>query len=142
MTCVSGLDQVRRGGRNSDTMHNTRVFLNRVCLQGLHVRFIVCLFVCFIASQHTLNQLRLQQYTTPTVYVSSDCPPLTVCLLACFASAVIGARLRHRHSDPSAPSPWRAFSTFGAMLGRVCACTLTRYPFSRSHCSWRLHLSR
>ena len=24
---------------------------------------IVCLFVCFIASQHTLNQLRLQQYT-------------------------------------------------------------------------------
>ena len=33
MTC-SGLDQVRRGGRNSDTMHNTRVFLNRVCLQA------------------------------------------------------------------------------------------------------------
>ena len=29
------------------------------------------LFVCVIASQHTLNQLRLQQYTTPTVYVSS-----------------------------------------------------------------------
>ena len=45
MTCVSGLDQVRRGGRNSDTMHNTRVFLNRVCLQGLHVRFIVSTFV-------------------------------------------------------------------------------------------------
>ena len=34
----------------------------------------VCLFVCFIASQHTLNQLRLQQYTTPTVYVSSKLP--------------------------------------------------------------------
>ena len=48
MTCVSGLDQVRRGGRNSDTMHNTRVFLNRVCLQGLHVRFIVGLRVRFI----------------------------------------------------------------------------------------------
>ena len=48
MTCVSGLDQVRRGGRNSDTMHNTRVFLNRVCLQGLHVRFIVGLHVRFI----------------------------------------------------------------------------------------------
>ena len=31
--------------------------------------------MCFIASQHKLNQLRLQQYTTPTVYVSS---PLTV----------------------------------------------------------------
>ena len=31
----------------------------------------VCLFICFIASQHTLCQLRLQQYTTPTVYVSS-----------------------------------------------------------------------
>ena len=33
-----------------------------------------CLFVvCFIASQHTL---RLQQYTTPTVYVSSTLPSL------------------------------------------------------------------
>ena len=37
-------------------------------------RLIVCLFVCFIASQYTLNQLRLQQYTTPTVYVSSKLP--------------------------------------------------------------------
>ena len=65
MTCVSGLDQVRRGGRNSDTMHNTRVFLNRVCLQGLHVRFIVCLFVClfvcFIASQ--LHATAVIRYT-------------------------------------------------------------------------------
>ena len=41
MTCVSGLCQVRRGGQNSDIMHNTRVPLNRVCLQGLHARFIV-----------------------------------------------------------------------------------------------------
>ena len=48
MTCVSGLDQVRRGGQNSDIMHNTRVFLNRVCLQGLNVRFIVGLHVRFI----------------------------------------------------------------------------------------------
>ena len=34
-----------------------------------------CLIVClFIASQHTLNHLRPQQYTTPTVYVSSELP--------------------------------------------------------------------
>ena len=33
-------------------------------------RTAVCLF-CFYASQHTLNQRRLQQYTSPTVYVSS-----------------------------------------------------------------------
>ena len=29
-----------------------------------------CVPVYFIDSQHTLHQLRLQQYTTPTVYVS------------------------------------------------------------------------
>ena len=28
----------------------------------------------FLASQHTLNQLKPQQYTTPTVYVSSKLP--------------------------------------------------------------------
>ena len=36
--------------------------------------YVLFLFVCFIASQHTLDQLRLQQYTTPTVYVSSKLP--------------------------------------------------------------------
>ena len=30
--------------------------------------------LCFIAIRHTLSQLRLQQYTTPTVYVSSKLP--------------------------------------------------------------------
>ena len=38
MTCVSGLGQVRRGGHNSDIMHNTSVFRHRVCPQGLHVQ--------------------------------------------------------------------------------------------------------
>ena len=31
MTCVSGLGQVRRGGQSSRIMHDTPVFLNRVC---------------------------------------------------------------------------------------------------------------
>ena len=30
-----------------------------------------CLCMCFIASQHTPSQFRLQQYTTPTAYLSS-----------------------------------------------------------------------
>ena len=34
---------------------------------------LVCLYVCFVASQRTLNQLRLQQYTTK-VYVGSKLP--------------------------------------------------------------------
>ena len=50
-----------------------------------------CLFVRFIASQHTLNQLGLQHYTTPTVYVSSKlpsrhCPALHILLLPCTPS--------------------------------------------------------
>ena len=39
MTCFSGLGQVRRGGQNSDVMHNTRVFLHRVCLQVYKAMF-------------------------------------------------------------------------------------------------------
>ena len=75
MTRFSEFGQVRRGGQYSEIMHNTRVFLSRLCLQGLHVRVIVVtsssvvtpfhfvavgLFLsmvpvvfCFIASQHT-----------------------------------------------------------------------------------------
>ena len=33
-----------------------------------------CSFVCVITSQHTLNQLWLQQYTTPKGYASSKSP--------------------------------------------------------------------
>ena len=45
----------------------------------MFVHLILLLFVSFIASQHTLNQLRLQQYTSPTVcmsllYVARGCP--------------------------------------------------------------------
>ena len=31
----------------------------------------LCIAYCFIASQHTLNQLRLHLFTTPTVHVNS-----------------------------------------------------------------------
>ena len=41
------------------------------CLVGL----LICLL---IASHHTLNQLRLQQYTTPNVREPQNCPPITV----------------------------------------------------------------
>ena len=34
-TIFSWLGRVRRGGQNSDVTHDTRVSLNRVCLQGL-----------------------------------------------------------------------------------------------------------
>ena len=49
----------------------------------------VCLCVCFIASQHTLHQLRLQQYASPTVYVNSKlpsphCPRCATLLVSCF----------------------------------------------------------
>ena len=78
MTCVSGLDQVRRGGRNSDTMHNTRVFLNRVCLQGLHVRFIVGLRVRFIvvpSSSFVFTSASLLVFTSASL--SSHLHPLS-----------------------------------------------------------------
>ena len=78
MTCVSGLDQVRRGGRNSDTMHNTRVFLNRVCLQGLHVRFIVGLRVRFIvvpSSSFVFTSASLLVFTSASL--SSRLHPLS-----------------------------------------------------------------
>ena len=51
--------------------HHARITHARIS-HVLHVR--TRKGVCFITSQHTLNQLRLQQYTTATVYVSSKLP--------------------------------------------------------------------
>ena len=45
--------------------------------------------LCCIASQLTLNQLRLQEYTTPTVYVRSQLPS---CFLT--AQALDGGKAR------------------------------------------------
>ena len=53
MTCVSGLGQVRRRGQSS---HDTLVFLNRVCLQGLHVRFIVFTSASLSSRLHSLSR--------------------------------------------------------------------------------------
>ena len=53
------------------------------------------LFVCFIASQHTLNQLRLQQYTT-TVSVSSKLPS-PYCLALHKSPIRAGRRSTHTH---------------------------------------------
>ena len=55
-----------------------------------------CLFVCFIASQPPLIQLRLQQCTT-TVDVSSKmpsphCPALFVCLFVCLLVCFIASQ--------------------------------------------------
>ena len=59
----------------------SHLVLFAVCIaligSGFSGMLLVCLFFClfcFIASQHPLNQLRLQQYTTPTVCSSSKLP--------------------------------------------------------------------
>ena len=45
----------------------------------LHSLFVCSLF-CLVASHHTLHQLRLQQYTTPAVHVSSKLPSPSLAL--------------------------------------------------------------
>ena len=87
--------------------------------------------ICAIASQRTLNQLRLQQYTTPAVYVSSKC---FVCWRKCFGesrthwrahgcvlcvTSARGGRMISQRTSATQPTP----TTADALGGMRSACS-------------------
>ena len=94
---------------------------------------LVCLFVCFIASQHTLNPLRLQQYTT-TGYVSSNS-----CCRSCLGSVCVSPRVSRLCARVSTRE-----SLHNALLLQDIVVRMyvrrSRAPFPMPHClRWLRH---
>ena len=75
--------------------------------------------VCFTGSQHTLNLLRRQQYTPPTVYVSST-------FYLCFVQASVASAAPERRPAPPDAS---VFDDDGPQIRCVLLVMLFARPF-------------
>ena len=103
------------------------VFVCFIALQ-LHATAVIRYTHCFIASQYALNQLRLQQYTSPTVYVSSKLalPSLPLCSASWLQFASKAACGVCRRPRPSAGTP----SATAAAVSSASSAPATPAPAS------------